>query len=134
MAKDPICGMEVEGKKAKFSTVKNGKKYFFCSKSCHDKFNGNGNKKTALRKNSLKKTKSIAEKIPCNIQKTAIAIFGMHCASCANTIEKALSKTDGVIKANVNFASEKANVEFDKNKIDEGNLKNVVRKTGYKVR
>ena len=57
----------------------------------------------------------------------------MHCVTCAQTIEKALLNTDGVLKANVNFASEKANVEFDKNKIDENSLKNVVKKTGYKV-
>ncbi len=57
----------------------------------------------------------------------------MHCATCAQTIEKALSKAEGVLKANVNFASEKANVEFDKNKIDEDSLKDVVKETGYRV-
>src|SRR3989338_2036642 len=57
----------------------------------------------------------------------------MHCATCAQTIEKALSKSKGVVKASVNFASEKANVEFDKSKIDENLLKNIVKKTGYKV-
>jgi len=39
MAKDPICGMEVEEKKAEFSIIKKGKKYYFCSKSCYDTFN-----------------------------------------------------------------------------------------------
>src|SRR3989338_282166 len=38
MAQDPICGMEVDEKKAKLSTAKNGKKYYFCSKNCYDKF------------------------------------------------------------------------------------------------
>lgn len=68
-----------------------------------------------------------------NVERATIQISGMHCATCAQTIEKALSKAKGVIKASVNFASEKANVEYDKSKIDEASLKNAVRRTGYKV-
>jgi len=37
MAKDPICGMEVEERKA-VKLDKNGETYFFCSKICQDKF------------------------------------------------------------------------------------------------
>ena len=124
MAKDPVCGMEIDEKKAKFSTVKNDKKYYFCSKNCYNKFT---NKKQVTKKEiQIKKTSN-------NIQKTTIVISGMHCATCAQTIEKALSKTTGVLKASVNFASEKANVEFDKSKIDEASLNEVVKKSGYKV-
>ena len=37
MAKDPICGMEVdEGMAVK--VTKNGREYFFCSDNCRDKF------------------------------------------------------------------------------------------------
>ena len=39
MAKDPICGMEIDEKKAEFSVIKNNKKYYFCSKNCYDAFN-----------------------------------------------------------------------------------------------
>lgn len=38
-------------------------------------------------------------------------INGMHCASCATKIEKALGKVSGVAKASVNFATETAQVE-----------------------
>ena len=38
MTKDTVCGIEIDEKKAKFSTVKNGKKYYFCSKNCYDEF------------------------------------------------------------------------------------------------
>jgi len=68
-----------------------------------------------------------------NLKKTIVSISGMHCASCANTIEKALSKSKGVLKASVNFASEKAAIEFDSSKTDEGSLKGIIKKTGYKV-
>lgn len=38
-------------------------------------------------------------------------IDGMHCASCATKIEKALGGVAGVAKASVNFASETVQVE-----------------------
>ena len=40
-----------------------------------------------------------------------LEIGGMTCASCANRIERKLNKLDGVT-ATVNFATEKARVEF----------------------
>ena len=39
MAKDPVCGMEVDEKAAEYSIVKNGKKYYFCSENCYTEFN-----------------------------------------------------------------------------------------------
>ena len=41
-----------------------------------------------------------------------LPITGMTCASCANRIERKLNKLDGVT-ATVNYATEKARVEFD---------------------
>ena len=41
-----------------------------------------------------------------------LPITGMTCASCANRIERKLNKLDGVT-ATVNYATEKAKVEFD---------------------
>lgn len=115
MAKDPVCGMEVNDKKSKFSAVKNKKNYYFCSRSCLEKF---------LKGN---------EKQAANSRKSTIAVSGMHCASCANTIQKNLSAAKGVKSASVNFASEKATVEFDANETDEDSLKGIIRKSGYKV-
>lgn len=34
MAKDPVCGMEVDEKKAAATAEHMGKKYFFCSPHC----------------------------------------------------------------------------------------------------
>ncbi|MBI2128868.1 heavy metal translocating P-type ATPase [Candidatus Woesearchaeota archaeon] len=65
--------------------------------------------------------------------KTTIKITGMHCASCANTIEKSLKKAKGIINAGVNFASEKAAVEFDKNKINQDEIEKTIEKTGYGI-
>ena len=57
----------------------------------------------------------------------------MHCAACAQTIQKALSKLEGVRKAQVNFATETAYVDYDDDQIDEEKLKEVIRNTGYDV-
>jgi YHS domain-containing protein len=38
MAKDPICGMMVDEKKAKFKSDYNGKTYYFCAPSCKATF------------------------------------------------------------------------------------------------
>jgi len=66
-------------------------------------------------------------------QKIQIRISGMHCAACAQTIEKALLKADGVLKARVNLTTETAYVEYDDARINEEKLKEVIRSTGYDV-
>jgi len=65
--------------------------------------------------------------------KTTIQVIGMHCASCAANIEKALHKKDGISKAIVNFANEKAFVEYDEEKIDLDQIHQVIVDTGYKT-
>ncbi len=45
--------------------------------------------------------------------KVSLPVSGMTCAACARRVEKALSGTAGVRAANVNFATEKATVEYD---------------------
>jgi len=66
-------------------------------------------------------------------QKTQIKISGMHCAPCAQTIQKALSKAEGVQKARVNLTTETAYVEYDDVYTDEEKLKEIIRNTGYDV-
>jgi len=64
-------------------------------------------------------------------EKVTIRIIGMHCASCAQTVEKALRKESGVIAANVNLATEKAFVEYDPNEITFQSIIKVIRETGF---
>lgn len=67
------------------------------------------------------------------VQKQSLKISGMSCAACATRIEKGLKKLEGVKSSNVNFALEKATVEFDKNLIDAQKFEDVINKLGYKV-
>lgn len=64
-------------------------------------------------------------------EKAILNITGMTCASCVVTIENALKKVPGVSSAKVNFASEKAFIEYDPSKANLGNLHQAVAKAGY---
>ena len=64
-------------------------------------------------------------------EKKIVRISGMHCASCAQTIEKSLKKEKGIIEANVNLATEKALVEYDPEKLSLERIGNVIREAGY---
>jgi Cu+-exporting ATPase len=66
-------------------------------------------------------------------KKTILRIGGMTCASCAQTIENALKKTQGILEANVSIASEKAVVVYDVEEIDYEGIKDVIDGTGYEV-
>ncbi|OGB90707.1 copper-translocating P-type ATPase [candidate division WOR-1 bacterium RIFCSPHIGHO2_01_FULL_53_15] len=57
----------------------------------------------------------------------------MDCAACVSAIENALKSFKGVISANVNFASEKATVEYDPAVTDVSAIEKVIKATGYSV-
>jgi Cu+-exporting ATPase len=59
-----------------------------------------------------------------------LPITGMTCASCANRIERKLNKLDGV-SATVNYATERAAVEFDDAAVAPEQLVDAVRAAGY---
>lgn len=68
------------------------------------------------------------------MKKTNLSIQGMHCASCALNIEKALQKKDGIKNASVNYGMNKAYVEFDDKKISEADIAESISTVGdYKV-
>jgi len=65
------------------------------------------------------------------MKKKTLKITGMSCASCARTIEKALGSVKGVQRANVNFATGKATVEYDESITGPGDFKKAVSDAGY---
>jgi Cu+-exporting ATPase len=65
--------------------------------------------------------------------KASIHVTGMTCTTCAGTIKKGLSKTPGISQADVNFASEKASIEYDPTKVDLAKIKDTVSQLGYGV-
>ncbi len=61
-----------------------------------------------------------------------LPISGMTCASCANRIERKLNKLDGV-SASVNYATEKATVDFDPADVAPERLVEAVEAAGYQA-
>jgi len=64
-------------------------------------------------------------------EKAHIHITGMTCTTCAATIEKGLAAIPGVEQANVNFASEKASIEYDPTKVSLAKINNTISQFGY---
>ena len=58
-------------------------------------------------------------------------VQGMTCAACAKAVERASKKTNGVIEANVNFASEKLYVKYDENVVSDKEIIQAIEKAGY---
>jgi Cu2+-exporting ATPase/Cu+-exporting ATPase len=58
-------------------------------------------------------------------------VKGMHCASCAAIITKKLSAVEGIEKADVNLATEKAKLEFKGNAVTDESLNELLGKYGY---
>ena len=140
MPKDPICGMEVDESKARFITIKDGKKYYFCSNDCLEKFLEK--EKAPISEKIIKKT-PIENKITirnqltkdnkAEIKKIIFSIRGMHCSSCANNIEKKLKHEKGVANASVSYAAQRASVEYNPDDISEKKLSDLIIKMGYKA-
>jgi Cu+-exporting ATPase len=62
-----------------------------------------------------------------------LPVTGMTCSACVRNVERALSKADGVTEATVNFATERASVNYDPSLIDLDTLVSRVKNAGYDV-
>jgi Cu+-exporting ATPase len=66
--------------------------------------------------------------------KVELPITGMTCANCAATVERTLNKkVAGVVAANVNFATEKATVEYIPGQVTHADMVTAIEKAGYGV-
>ena len=63
-----------------------------------------------------------------------LAIDGMTCASCVSRVEKALLRVPGVVRAEVNLATETATITAATRHIDEATLMAAVERAGYVAR
>ncbi|WP_051327716.1 heavy metal translocating P-type ATPase [Desulfatirhabdium butyrativorans] len=69
---------------------------------------------------------------PSAMERVELPVTGMTCANCAMTIERTLKrKVPGVLQAAVNFASERASVDFDPKTATLDDIIAAIRKAGY---
>ena len=81
-------------------------------------------------KNSVKKIGyEVAEKTDSST--VVIPIGGMTCAACAQRVEKAVKKLEGVTSSSVNFATEKATIAYDPHTVRLSVIRGAIEKAGY---
>jgi Cu+-exporting ATPase len=66
-------------------------------------------------------------------KKITLNIGGMSCINCAHTIEKQLSKLNGVTHATVNLAAEQALIDYNPDLINQKTIEAAITEAGYRV-
>jgi Cu+-exporting ATPase len=122
--------MEVEEKPGALNASRDGETYYFCSAGCRNKFlKGDTEEPQAETGGEIPQEPALAA-----AEKRILGIEGMTCASCAKAIEKSVQKLPGVHTVHVNFATEKAAVEFDPASVTFADLEGAVKAAGYGVK
>jgi len=150
---DPVCKMVVrEGSEAGKWEYK-GTTYYFCNPNCLKRFQAEPERfletespipKSQLTAGGGERTPGSERVLPEPViiekpelgktETITLSVGGMTCASCVATVEKALNRLPGVKTATVNFAIEKAIVEFDPRVSPLPSLEKAVTDVGYEVR
>ena len=60
-----------------------------------------------------------------------VPVGGVHCAACVDRVERATRAVDGVVRAELSFATRRLLVEFDARRTDLGSIARSVAKAGY---
>jgi len=68
-----------------------------------------------------------------SISRTTLPVKGMSCASCVANVQKALSALPGVVSASVNFATEKATVDYFPSQVGIRDFRNAIKDAGYEL-
>ena len=64
-------------------------------------------------------------------QSLILPVRGMDCASCASIISRSVAKLPGVVKSDVNIATEKASLTFETDQISLDQISQKVKDLGY---
>ncbi|OGE27719.1 hypothetical protein A2867_04455 [Candidatus Daviesbacteria bacterium RIFCSPHIGHO2_01_FULL_40_11] len=65
------------------------------------------------------------------MDKKKFKITGMHCSSCAITIDMDLEDLPGIKKAQTSYAKGETEVEFDASKVTNNLIQETIKKSGY---
>lgn len=65
------------------------------------------------------------------ITKKAFPVLNMHCAGCANNVEKTVRKLPGIVDASVNLATNTLSVSYEADKLTPGEIRAAVLSGGY---
>jgi len=142
VAVDPVCGMTVREDTAKSFSDYAGKRWYFCSFFCKNKFDADPEKYIRQSREPMPGPAPVMPpaapptSIPAAREGTVrldLPVSGMTCATCAATVEKALKKIPGVEFVSVNFATQRATVIYSPAAAKAADLVAAVRGAGYDV-
>ncbi|MBS1114675.1 MAG: copA, partial [Nitrospirae bacterium] len=68
-----------------------------------------------------------------SISRIQLPVKGMSCASCVATVQEALTALPGVVSASVNFATEKATVDYFPSQVGIRDFRKVIKDAGYEL-
>ena len=68
---------------------------------------------------------------PADTQRVVLAVKGMYCASCEQTVATMLRRTAGVVRADVSVERGEATVSYDSTRTSAAQLVQVVQALGY---
>jgi Cu+-exporting ATPase len=138
--RDPVCGMEITEEEEAGRFEYKGTTYHFCSLSCLEKFKTDPEKFLKAQEFFIPSPFSSptsggrigggGKKIG-KTETITLPVSGMSCASCVLTVEKAVDSLPGVANVTVNFATEKAVIEYDKKMTSLDDIKNIIKSVGY---
>lgn len=139
MLLDPICGMQVDEASAVAVREFAGQKFAFCSQNCVDRFDADPQQytKSAVAKESTHHEVSVIShgndgKVP-EVEEMRVRVGGMHCASCAVTVEGAVKQVPGVLGASVNPATNLAVIQSAPGEVDFSGIQRAVEAAGYRA-
>lgn len=66
-------------------------------------------------------------------EKIILKVRGMHCAACANLIDKILPRLEGVVNTSTSFGAERVKIEYDPSKVSLVKIDEFVNKMGYDI-
>ena len=96
-----------------------------------DPTSGGKRKTQALTTAVIARIKRAGYEVP--IASLELPLLGMTCTNCAKGIERRLNKVEGVLEAGVNFATERATIEYVPGTVGRSELVAAVRQAGFDV-
>lgn len=134
MARDPICGMEVDPQSAFASREHMNQTFYFCSQQCVDKFNADPHQyahAAAIQPTHQNVTNGSGHiYTPAVTSRVEFPVVGLR-RSGITSLEQAIATVPGVSKAVVNVSDNRIFVDYDPTRSKVSDLLEVVRGAGF---
>jgi len=142
MAKDPVCGMEVEPQSAYAIREQLGQTFYFCSQDCVVIFDGNHHQNGHLSRHNQRWSTELGDKITdlesvpvvskrvSTSTRVELAVIGLQ-RSGGPALEQAIAGIPGVTMAVVNTKESRVFIEYDPDSANVSDLLEAVRGAGF---